>query len=289
MLNAAAAPPVPFAQATSARLQGLFSGNIQPMVEVADRLKAGGQNKAHMDHVGKVESLWRYPVKSMRGEQQQAVFASFSGILGDRICALHDTAAPANFPYLTARQRAHMLLFRPRFRNRSEPPTNANLIVETPTGELLDIDDPALLRLLAADLDARHHISLMRSDRALTDAQPVSLFSIQTARQLAGELGIPIDKRRFRANIYLDLDTAQGFSEDRFVGHSLQIGTEVVLAILDRDPRCKIITFDPDTSEADPAVIKRLAQAHQTRAGIYAAVQRAGTIHSGDAVYLLTP
>ncbi len=238
-----------------------------------------------MDRVGKVESLWRYPVKSMRGEQMHTAFAGFAGMRGDRIYALHDAAAPADFPYLTARQRAHMLLFHPRFRHGSEHP--AELVVETPAGQILSIDDPALLSLLSADLDDRHNITLMRSEHALTDAYPVSLFSIQTAWQLARDLEAPIDKRRFRANIYLDLDTAGGFGEDRFVGHSLQVGTQVVLTILDRDPRCKIVTLDPDTTKANPKVIKHLARAHQTRAGVYAAVQVEGTIHQGDEVRLL--
>ena len=56
--------------------------------------------------VGHVESLWRYPVKSMRGEALPEAFVSFSGILGDRLYAVHNSAAPKAFPYLTARGRS---------------------------------------------------------------------------------------------------------------------------------------------------------------------------------------
>ena len=69
-----------------------------------------------------------------------------------------------------------------------------------------------------------HSLTLVRSDRAMTDCRPVSLFSIQTARQLGEEIGTPIDKRRFRANVYLDLGSAPGFAEDGFVGRTLRWG-----------------------------------------------------------------
>jgi hypothetical protein len=44
----------------------------------------------------------------------------------------------------------------------------------------------------------------------MTDCRPVSLFSIQTGRQLGDEIGTTIDKRRFTANIYMDLASAGG-------------------------------------------------------------------------------
>ena len=40
--------------------------------------------------IGHVESLWRYPVKSMRGEALPEVFVGFSGILVDRLYAVHN-------------------------------------------------------------------------------------------------------------------------------------------------------------------------------------------------------
>jgi hypothetical protein len=99
-------------------------------------------------------------------------------------------------------------------------------------------------------------------------------------------LSIPIDKRRFRANIYLDLRSG-GFAEDQFVGRTLQIGTKVALSVLKRDSRCKIITLDPDTADANPEVMKQVARAHERQVGIYAAVLVQGTIRPGDEVQLL--
>src|ERR1044071_8716399 len=79
-----------------------------------------------VNSIGKIESLWRYPVKSMRGEQLQEAFVGFAGIYGDRIYAFHSSAAPAGFPYLTGREQQQMLLYRPRFRDpeRMAKPVN---------------------------------------------------------------------------------------------------------------------------------------------------------------------
>jgi uncharacterized protein YcbX len=140
---------------------------------------------------------------------------------------------------------------------------------------------------LSEGLRDRHHLRLMRSDRSLTDCRPVSLFSTQTANGLGDELGVPLDKRRFRANIYLNLDSTGGFSEDQFVGHSLRIGDKAILAVLERDPRCKMITLDPDTAEPNPDIMKRVARAHDGKAGIYAAVLVEGTVRPGDEVRLV--
>ena len=262
-----------------------------------------------MNIVGTVESLWRYPVKSMRGERLESAFAGFSGIYGDRVYAFRDAGAPAGFPYLTGREREQMILFQPRFRNaeRSRKPENQDeaealppgitpvyadpvdlmVDVETPDGASLSIDDPALIHLLSEGLRERHQLRLTRSQRSLTDCRPISLFSTQTVQHLGNEMGITLDKRRFRANIYLDLGSTGGFAEDQFVGHSLGIGDKVVLAILDRDPRCKMITLDPDTAEPNPEIMKRVARAHDGKAGVYAAVLTEGTVRPGDEVHLL--
>jgi hypothetical protein len=260
-----------------------------------------------MSIVGKVESLWRYPVKSMRGEEMDEAFAGYSGVYGDRVFAFKSSASPAGFPYFTARDQRRLLQYRPRFRYSDKAARPVNLTaadsmgtgplsadiselmvdIETPQGKTLAIDDLALIDLLRADIDQKHQLTLMRSQRAMTDCRPVSIFSLQSARQLAEETGTPIDKRRFRANVYLDLPSAQGFAENEFVGKSLRIGPKVVVTILERDSRCMMITLDPDTSEITPAILKKVAQAHDGMAGVYGAVMVEGMLHKGDPVELL--
>jgi uncharacterized protein YcbX len=140
---------------------------------------------------------------------------------------------------------------------------------------------------LGQGLRERHHLSLHRSDRAMTDCRPVSLFSIQTAQQLSEELGSNMDKRRFRANIYLDLGTGNGFAENKLVGHTLQIGPKVRVIVVDRDPRCKMITLDPGTAQPNPDVMRHLSRDHEGKAGIYGAVVIEGTVRPGDDVALI--
>src|SRR6058998_1236431 len=260
-----------------------------------------------MSIVGKVESLWRYTVKSMRGEELDEAFAGFSGIYGDRLFAFRSSASPTGLPYLTAREQRRLLQYRPRFRYSdkaalpvnlteaekmganpvSADPTELMVDVETPDGKALAVDDPALIDVVRADIDQKHQLTLMRSERAMTDCRPVSIFSLQSARQLAEETGTSMDKRRFRANVYVDLTSAQGFGENEFVGRSLRIGPKVVVTILERDPRCVMITLDPDTGEKTPAILKKVAQAHEGMAGVYGAVMVEGMLHKGDSVELL--
>src|SRR5262245_29371209 len=259
--------------------------------------------------IGKVESLWRYPVKSMRGEELNEAFVGFSGIYGDRVFAIGSSANHKGFPYLTAREQRTLLQHRPRFRFPDKAARPVNLAeaeslgpgvtpvfaelpdltvdVEAPSGVTLAIDDPALLGMLGDGVAGAPELALLRSHRAMTDCRPVSLFSVQSARQLGEELGTAVDQRRFRANIYLDFHAASGFVENEFVGRSLRIGSKVVIALLERDPRCVMITLDPDTGESKPEFLRQVAQAHNGMAGVYGAVLMEGMLRKGDAVQLL--
>src|SRR5438105_784943 len=79
-----------------------------------------------MELIGTVESLWRYPVKSMRGEELKEAFVGFPGLYGDRLYAFHASGAPKGFPYLTSRELETMLLYQPRYRSpeRMTKPVN---------------------------------------------------------------------------------------------------------------------------------------------------------------------
>src|SRR5207248_4628359 len=262
-----------------------------------------------MSIVGTVESLWRYPVKSMRGEELDEMFAGYAGVYGDRLFAFESSAAPKAFPYFTGREQRQLLRYRPRFRypDKAARPVNlaeaesmppgvnpvsadpAELVVdvETPDGKTLAIDNPALIDRLRADIDQKHQLKLLRSDKAMTDCRPLSIFAVQSAKKLGEETGMTVDKRRFRANVYLDLTSSDGFAEDAFVGRSIRIGPKVIVSILERDPRCMMITLDPDTAEKSPAILKAVAQAHSGMAGVYGAVLVEGMIRKGDPVELL--
>src|SRR5213593_4175519 len=110
-----------------------------------------------MKVVGKIESLWRYPVKSMRGEELQEAFVGFPGVYGDRLYAFKSSAAPKGFPYLTGREQEEMLLYRPRFRHpdRAAKPPNLSEAEGMAPGINPVFADEADL---AVDVEAHKHL-----------------------------------------------------------------------------------------------------------------------------------
>lgn len=262
-----------------------------------------------MEIIGTVESLWRYPVKGMRGEELPEAFMGFSGFYGDRCYAIKDSAARKGFPYLNGNVQPAMLRCQPQFRHFEKSlkppnlyeatsiapgvtPTNPDtndfdLDVITASGKILSIDDPALLEMLGENLRGEHRLSLARSDRALTDCRPISLISQQTVKQIETESSISLDKRRFRANIYFNLNLEKGFSEDELIGRRLRIGQKAEIMVLQRDPRCKAISLDPDTGEHNPQILKSVAQLHDANAGVYCAVLVEGILTAGNSIRIL--
>src|ERR1700750_2518191 len=168
-----------------------------------------------MSVLGTVDSLWRYPVKSMRGEEMDEIFAGYAGVYGDRLFAFRSSTAPEGFPYFTGRDRRQMIQYWPQFRHPEKAARPINLLaadengaaplsaspeelmidVETPEGDVFAIDDPQLREILSAGQEKE--LTLIRSERAITDCRPLSLFSLQTARQLGVETGMEVDERRF--------------------------------------------------------------------------------------------
>src|ERR671928_1372343 len=148
--------------------------------------RRGGPNMAVVGHV---EGLWRYPVKSMRGEELREAFLGFAGVYGDRVWAFRSPAAPKGFPYQTGREQEQMILYRPAFRHPERmvappnlpeaeamppgatpvypDPDDFALDAVTPSGEVLAIDDPRLLGMLGNG-SVQGSLTLHRSDRAMT-------------------------------------------------------------------------------------------------------------------------
>ena len=251
-----------------------------------------------MTTVGVIESVWRYPVKSMAGEQLDEVFVAFAGVMGDRLYGLVNDKGKPGFPWHTAREQENLLRYKPRYKHHGATLKPEHLEaaqslgpginplypeaeqfaveVETPDGQTFDLSSKAFMAHLktAAKSDA---LQLKFTQRSQYDCRPLSLFSLQTCAQLSKELGMELDKRRFRANLY----------ENDLIGSRLKIGDRLEISILERDPRCKIITLDPETAEANPKIIKQVAQAHGGYAGVYGAVLVEGMVKTGDSVAVL--
>ncbi len=261
-----------------------------------------------MEHIGTLETVCRYPVKSMAGEELDAAFVGFAGMMGDRAFAFVRNPGPKGFPWLTGREQESLVLYRPRYREGAAatalprdidasfgmapgvspvfPGSGAFAVeVTTPDGRTLAVDSPEL----RAELEERsgQPAELRFSERSLTDCRPVSLFGNASAEALGAELGARVDRRRFRANLYADWSDGRPFREDELVGRTLQVGDRLRLAVLERDPRCKMITLDPDTGEVQPAVLRHVAKAHAGMAGVYAAVLVEGVVRKGDPIALV--
>ena len=262
-----------------------------------------------MRMVGRLESVWRYPVKSMPGKSLPEAYVSFAGVLGDRLFAVHHAGAPKAFPFLTARSRKEMLRFLPKFRRPELSRVPGNLIeaetrgpgltplfpsseelaleIETPDGKILPASDPALPGLIGGDQLDASDLTIIRSDRAMTDCRPLSLLGTQTIDGIGRAIGLTLDKRRFRENFYVDLDGGKSFAEDAFVGRRLQIGSKLTIHILERDVRCRLIGIDPETLDENSEILRYLAKNHDNTAGVYAAVLVEGLVRPGDEIVLL--
>ncbi len=238
--------------------------------------------------IGTVARLFRYPVKSMHGEELTESPVGLQGLPGDRRYAFVQANSRSIFPWLTGRQLATLLLHEPRFEGGfdgegREPP----LLVRTPDGRELPIDGDDLRADLEKAVGAP--LFLLRDYRGNYDVAQVSVFDLGLAERIGAERGAPLDPRRFRANIYLQRDAAAAIPESEWIGRILAIGADLRLAVTEPDQRCMMITLDPQSAEADPAVLRIVAGSHANCAGVYTSVVRPGRVRTGDSVELLDP
>lgn len=228
---------------------------------------------------GRVVGMWRYPVKSMGAEPLVEADVTWNGIAGDRRWAfIRDEAAHGGFPWLTLRQRPDLHHYRPYFSDPSRPDTSPTL-VRSPTGSEIDVTDPTL---------AEELVRLIRQDRGVFDAFPLSVITTQTIRELGTLVGSELDPLRFRANLLVEATEDAPFAEDEWVGRELRIGTTRV-RVDKRDGRCVVITIDPTTTERDPAILRTVAQQRDGCLGVYGSIVTPGRVSVKDTVYLGEP
>lgn len=232
----------------------------------------------------RVAELWRFPVKSLQGEQLDGATVGRGGIAGDRAYAIFDLDTGLG---LTARRLPELLLASARSVGDGLPPE-----ITLPDGSIAH-DDDALstwlgrrVALRAADevgarayenpLDVEHEADWIVFDGApgpFHDSARTRVSLVST-----GTLGA-WDRRRFRANVLLD-----GRGEDALVGSTVAIG-DVLLDVGKRIRRCVMITRpQPDGIERDLDVIKTVNREHDGFLAVGARVARPGTMRVGDAV-----
>jgi MOSC domain-containing protein len=223
--------------------------------------------------VGRVLALWRYPVKSMAAEALESVEVGWAGFTGDRRWAFVRGNVPrSGFPWMTIREDAAMLGHVPRFVDVDRP-DKSRVMVRTPGGSELDVIDPALAASLGEG------VSVIKQDRGVFDAMPLSLITTESIAQLSSLVGYELEPQRFRPNLLVESDER----EDAWVGRVLRIGG-MAMRVDQRDDRCVIITVDPVTHERDPAVLRTIARERSNCIGVYGSTVQEGRVAVGDEV-----
>ena len=231
-----------------------------------------------MTVVGHIAALWRYPVKSMAGEQLETAEVSWHGLAGDRRWAfIRGGQVRSGFPWLTIRERPELAHYRPRFAEPDRPNASATL-VRTPSGADLDVADPAL----AAELGPG--VRVIKQDRGVFDTMPLSLLTTQALAGLGRLVGTDLAAARFRPNLVVDAG-GDGFPEDDWVGRVLRIG-ELRMRVDQRDQRCVMVTIDPVTLVRNPVILRAIARDRDTRVGVYGTTVEPGRVTVGDQVEL---
>lgn len=235
-----------------------------------------------MQKIGVLQSIYRYPVKSMRGEELTTAIVTENGIYGDRVYAFLDESNRTGVPWLTARQFPFLILYSARLAER--PESRDDVKVFTPEGTEFDISDRQLLDDLRKKSGRVLHLKY--SKKGYFDSKRVSIFGLSTIEQLGREVGTELDRRRFRANFYVDWANKEPYLEDSLVDREINIG-DARFHILKRISRCVIITLDPKDAAPKTELLKCVVKAHNGCAGVYAEVAKAGRVNAGDSVTLL--
>ena len=230
--------------------------------------------------VGRVAGLSRYPVKSMAGEALPEVEVGWHGLAGDRRWAfVRNSMVQSGFPWFTLRQRADLNHYRPWFADPARP-DKSRTNVQTPSGAVLDVADPALAEELCPDGGG---VRVIRQDRGNFDTFPLSVITTRSIERLGEMVGAGLDARRFRPNILVETADEAPFAEDLWVGVVLRIG-DLKMRIDKRDSRCIVITIDPETTERNPAILRTVARERGGCLGVYGTTVQPGRVAVGDPV-----
>jgi uncharacterized protein YcbX len=241
--------------------------------------------------IGLIEALFRYPVKSMRGEQLTSANMGWSGIDGDRRIAIRRLNVSGGFPWLSASKLPELVTFTPlRIENGAIESGSGDTLpthVRTPEGAVLAL----FAEPFAADIARRYGgpVETMQLLNGIFDDASISLIAASTVKEICALAGTAPDVRRFRPNILVRTARAIPFEEDQWVGGVLTFGDgpdAPAVSITMRDLRCSMVNFDPDGGRPTPEVMQAAVRANDNYAGIYCTVTRAGHLAVGQRVVL---
>jgi len=238
--------------------------------------------------IGHIEAIFRYPVKSMRGDYLDAANLGWHGIEGDRRLAFRRIDNRSGMPWLTASRLPELLLFAPQRCDGcgdGDIPTH----IRTPDGQEL----PVFGEELAAEVARRHGapVQMMQLRHGIFDEASISVIASETVREIGRLAGRSLGVRQFRPNIAVRLLRPGAFQEDAWVGGVLSFGEggdAPAIAVTMRDERCAMLNLDPDSAASAPEVMKAVVRANENNAGVYGAVTRIGRISIGQPIFLCT-
>ena len=228
--------------------------------------------------LGRIAALWRYPVKSMRGEALPSLAIDERGAIGDRYFALKDSDGRLGSGKTIRRFRQIDGLL--GFRAATE---NGVVVVHFPDGRTMRADDPSLGAILSAACGMAITIEAEAQDRLMhRDSAPLHLLSEASIAWLRARLpDVAIDARRFRPNIVIATE-ATGLVEQGWLERTIAVGGELVVKAARPTVRCVMTTLPQAELGAAPAVLRTLAEQNAACLGIYGEALRPGTVQIGD-------
>ncbi len=271
-------------------------------------------SETNHESIGSVLSVWRYPVKSMLGEELKSTRVTERGLLGDRAYALLDRETgkvasaknPRKWPSLFKFKAALMESLDPRER---VPP----VMITLPDGSSVNSEQANVDRVLSNALDRDVSLrsqapdtpeleeywpdleNMAHRETVTEEAMPpdgffdgavVHLLTTATLDQLRS---IYPDGRfvaeRFRPNLVVaPASSAPGFVENSWVGRTIAIGEQVRLLITKNTGRCVMTTLAQGDLPKDLGILRTAVEANQANVGVYASVTRGGVIRRSDLV-----
>ena len=225
-----------------------------------------------MESLGVVKAVYRYPVKSMRGEALTALEVDESGAAGDRCWGLID---PQTGERIDGRREPNLL----SWETWHEP--WGELRFRTPDGE--EVGCPKLAAALRRALGRPVRLVPLESG---VDSYPLHLLTTGSVASLkAVAPGVDADPHRFRPNVLIETFPGTApFPERQWVGRKVHVGG-VTVEIAEETARCSVVSHAHGPVGADREVLKAVSHHAGGTFGVYASSIERGTIRVGQPVF----
>ncbi|MDR6639494.1 MOSC domain-containing protein [Paenarthrobacter nitroguajacolicus] len=249
--------------------------------------------------IGTVDALWRYPVKSMAGQQLALAMIDGNGMEGDRLLAIFDEETGQ---ILTLRSAPQLLYAQATLPLKdpisldgvdiilpngcSIPALSAHESMSAWIGRALQIRSWEERSSQSPGLDFFDYgFELDYSASSNFGDTPKTLHVVSTATLAwVRRFGYTADERRVRPNIVLDLGP-EPFREDELLGQTIRLGMVEVLCDQQTE-RCSLLDTAQPGLEPSVGLRDHVFSSRQGNLGIYATVQTPGQIKAGDQVLL---